>query len=420
MHSSIPTRVRHGVVGFAIALAIITYIDRVCIAQAAPLMRRDLGLTTVQMAWAFALFDWAYALLEVPAGWMGDRIGARKALTRVVLVWSLFTSATGAVRGWTSLLVTRALFGAGQAGCFPNITRAFATWLPARERVRAQGVLWLSARWGGAFTPLVVVLMLDHLSWRQVFVLFGMVGAVWTVLFHRFYRDRPAEHPRINAAELALLNEAQPAAAPGPVPWRAFLRSRTVWLLWAQYFCLNYAWAFYVTWLPTYLTDARGVGLKAGGLLAGIPLFFGGLGALVCGWVSIPLARRLGSVARARRALAATGLLAAGLFVFLSVRIEHALLAMVVLGLASFANDLAMPTSWATCMDVGGRFAGTLSGSMNMMGALTAGVAPIVVGYLLAWTGRNWSVTFYLSAAVYALGALCWLFIDPTRRVEGT
>jgi len=120
-----PTRVRYWVIVFAIALAVITYIDRVCISQAAPEIQKDLGFTTEQMGWAFSAFFWAYALFEIPSGWLGDRIGARKVLMRVVIWWSFFTAATGWVFNLVSLVVTRALFGAGEAGCYPNLTRAF-------------------------------------------------------------------------------------------------------------------------------------------------------------------------------------------------------------------------------------------------------------------------------------------------------
>ena len=414
----LPTVVRHKVVAVAASLAVITYIDRVCIAQAAPLIRKDLGLDTVQMAWAFTAFAWAYAVFEIPGGWMGDRIGARKALTRVVVWWSIFTAATGWVTNWVSLIATRALFGAGEAGCFPNVTRAFSAWLPPHERVRAQGLLWLSARWGGAFTPLLVVLMLDYFTWRQVFVILGAIGIGWAIVFWIWYRDKPSEHKSVNMAELALLRNAQPELAQGPIPWLRFFKSHTVWLLWAQYFCLNYGWAFYITWLPTYLTDARGIGLKQSGLLAGIPLFFGGIGSLATGYVSMPLARWTGDIGRSRRILAMSGFAGAALGIGISPAIGDPFLAMVVLGMASFANDLVMPTSWATCMDLGGRYAGTLSGSMNMIGAISAGIAPIMVGYLLKWSGQDWTITFYVSAAIYLLGTIFWFFIDSTTTLD--
>src|SRR5438046_2301171 len=151
-----PSRVRYWVIVFAVTLAVVTYIDRVAISFAAPFISKDLGLTKVQFGWAFTAFGWAYALCEIPGGYLGDWIGPRRVLARIVVWWSFFTAATGWVWSLPSLLVTRFLFGAGEAGCFPNLTKAFTTWLPPNERVRAQGITWLSARWGGAFTPLLV------------------------------------------------------------------------------------------------------------------------------------------------------------------------------------------------------------------------------------------------------------------------
>ena len=181
--------------GSAIALAVITYIDRVCIAQAAPAIRNELGLTAIQMGWAFSVFGWAYALFEIPGGWLGDRMGARRVLMRIVIWWSFFTAATGWVWNTTSLIVTRTLFGAGEAGAYPNMTRIFTTWLPDRERERAQAILWLSSRWGGALTPLLVAYILQFMSWRRAFELFGALGVIWAVVFYRWYRDDPGDAP---------------------------------------------------------------------------------------------------------------------------------------------------------------------------------------------------------------------------------
>lgn len=414
-----PTRARHWVIVFAVTLAIITYIDRVCISQAAPSIRRDLGLTEVQMGWAFSAFLWAYALFEIPGGWLGDRMGARKVLMRVVVWWSFFTAATGWVTNLGQLLITRALFGAGEAGCFPNLTKAFTTWLPAGERVRAQGIMWFSARWGGAFTPLLVALILARLSWRRAFEMFGLIGIIWAIFFYRWYRDDPRTHKSVNAAELAIMPDASAVTmGHGKVPWKRFLRSKTVWLLWAQYMCVGYGWVFYITWLPTYLQEARGVNLQKGALLAGLPLFFGGIGSLFCGYISAHLARWMGSTAKARRMLAAVGCSGAALCLILSLYIGDPLLAMMMMGLASFSNDLALPTAWAACMDVGGKYAGTLSGSMNMMGNFAQGVATVAVAYILVWTDHNWAVTFYVSAAIYFMGTLCWLFLDPVTPLD--
>jgi len=414
-----PTRARHVVTTFAVALAIITYIDRVCISQAAPAMRNDLRLTAVEMGWAFSVFSWAYALFEIPGGWLGDRLGPRRVLMRVVIWWSFFTAATGWVWNFASLVVARALFGAGEAGCFPNLTRAFTTWLPARERERAQAILWLSARWGGAFTPLLVVYILDYVTWRRAFEIFGAIGIVWALAFYHWYRDDPREHPAVNEAELALLPpRSRTATVHGPIPWGRFLRRPSVWLLWMQYACLAYGWWFYITWLPTYLREARGVGLKQGALLAGLPLFLGGVGCFVSGYLAPPLARRVGGVARARQILAVTGFVCASIAVLVFIRLQDPTVAILALSVSSFFNDFVMPTSWAACMDMGGRYSGTLSGSMNMMGNIAGGFSPLVVGYLLAWTANDWTLTFYVSATIYMLGGVCWLFLDSHTPVD--
>jgi MFS transporter, ACS family, glucarate transporter len=420
-----PTRARHVVTLFAVTLAVITYIDRVCISQAAPGIRNDLGLTSVEMGWVFSAFSWAYAAFEIPGGWLGDRLGPRRVLMRIVIWWSTFTAASGWVWNFSSLMVARSLFGAGEAGCFPNLTRAFTAWLPSRDRERAQAILWLSARWGGAFTPLLVAFILDYVSWRRAFEIFGVIGVVWAVAFYRWYRDDPRTHRAVNDAELALLPPpTQTAAVHGGIPWRRFLSRPAVWLLWIQYACLCYGWWFYITWLPTYLRDARGVGLKHGALLAGLPLFVGGIGCFVSGYLAPYVARRTGGVARARKVLAITGFVCASVAILVFTRLEDPTLAILALSLSSFFNDFVMPTSWAACMDMGGRYSGTLSGSMNMMGNIAGGCSPLVVGYLLAWTTNDWMLTFYVSAAIYMLGGVCWLFLDShtpiaeTREVE--
>ena len=414
----VPTHARRTVTWFAVSLAVITYIDRVCISQAAPAMRRDLGLTAIEMGWVFSVFTWAYALFEIPGGWLGDRIGPRRVLMRIVLWWSLFTAATGWVWNLPSLLVTRTLFGAGEAGAFPNLTRAFTTWLPSKERERAQAILWLSARWGGAFTPLLVAYILDYVSWRRAFEIFGGIGVLWAIWFYRWYRDDPATHPAVNKAELALIPpSSETAVVHGPMPWRLLLTSPAVILLWAQYFCMAYGWWFYVTWLPTYVREARGLGPKEAALLASLPLFLGGIGCMVSAWLAKWLAARIG-VIRARRMLAITGFVAASASILVFTTLENPTLAMLMLGLSGFFNDFTMPPSWTACMDLGGRYAGTVSGGMNMAGSVAGACSPLVIGYLLDATAQNWTLTFYITAAIYVLGAVCWIFLDSHTPVD--
>jgi MFS family permease len=417
--SSTPTKARHIVTLFAVALAIITYIDRVAISVSVPFITKDLGLTSIQMGWALAAFGWAYALFEIPGGWLGDRIGPRRVLMRIVIWWSFFTAATGWAWSATSLIVTRALFGAGEAGAFPNLTRVFTTWLPVKERERAQATLWLATRVSGAFTPILVALMIGWIGWRRTFEVFGVLGAIWAVLFYLWFRDSPAEHPSVNQAELALLPPPRETAiAHGGVPWGVIFSTPSVWLLSIQYMCLAYGWWFYINWLPTYLRTARGTSLRMGALLAGLPLLLGGLGCLVSAAIIPRLARRLSSVALARRIVAITGFVGASICIFFFEGIEDPRRAMIVLGFAGFFNDFVMPAAWAGTMDIGGRYSGTVSGAMNMMGSIAGASSTLVVGYLLAWTSGNWALTFYISAGIYLIGAICWLFLDSHTPVE--
>jgi len=404
---------------FAVALAVITYVDRAAINVSALYISKELGLSTIQMGWAFAAFGWAYAVFEIPGGWLGDKIGPRRVLMRIVLWWSFFTAATGWAWSAASLIAIRALFGAGEAGAFPNMTRMFTTWLPVKERERAQANLWLFTRLTAAFTPLLVALLIREIGWRRMFEIFGLLGVVWAIFFYRWYRDVPSEHPAVNQAELAMLPPARDTAiAESGVPWALIFSKPSVWLLSIQYMCLAYGWWFYINWLPTYLAKARGTTVTMGALLSGLPLLLGGAGCLVSAAVIPRLARRMGSVALARRIVAVAGFIGASACIIVFTGIQDPTRAMIVLGFAGFFNDFVMPAAWAGTMDIGGRYSGTVSGAMNMMGSIAGASSALFVGYLLAWTSGNWNLAFYISAGIYLIGAVCWLFLDSHTPIE--
>lgn len=408
-----------------------------------PDIARDMQLNDAEKGAIFFAFSLAYALFEIPTGWLGDKMGARPVLIRVVLWWSFFTAATGAAWNYISMLVIRFLFGAGEAGCFPNLTKAFSAWLPKRERTRVQSLMWLGARWGGASAPLLVVLVMTFVSWRWAFVIFALLGVVWVVFFNRWFRDDPRKHPGVNAAELELLkgNEHN-AGGHGNVPWGLLLRKPTMWLLCAQYFFLSYGWYFYITWLPTYLRDVRGLEIKSNvvmkwlagilegsvspemslkilaAALAGIPLLFGGVGALFAGMISSKLIANTGRTATVRRTFGFVGIMGASVLLIVSFYIRDPLLAMISMGVASFFNDITLPGSWAACMDVGGKYVGTVSGAMNMIGNFGGMAGPMVIGLILQYTNRDWQLVFIITSVIYSLGAFCWLFLDPVTPLE--
>ncbi|HEX2851654.1 MAG TPA: MFS transporter [Opitutaceae bacterium] len=445
------TRTRYWVIVLAITLAVVQYVDRVAISQAKGDIAREMSFTDVQMGAIFGAFGLAYALFEIPTGWLGDKIGARKVLIRVVLWWSFFTAATGWAWSYVSMWWMRFLFGAGEAGCFPNLTKAFSAWLPKNERTRAQALMWMGARWGGAFTPMLVVMVMAFVNWRTAFQIFAALGVVWVVVFWLWFRDNPRDHKGVNAAERELLKEnEQNVRGHGDVPWLKLVKSPTMWMLWAQYFCLSYGWYFYVTWLPTYLKEERNMDIKSNAFmnwlagllegslspeltikvlaaaLAGIPLFFGGFGSLVSGLISNRMIRSGSRVLVVRRAFGVIGFTGASGLLMTSFYLKDPLVAMLAMGMASFFNDLTMPGSWSACMDIGGKYAGTISGSMNMMGNFGGMAGPVVVGIVLAattvtttaGTTKNWELVFAISSAIYFLGAFFWLFIDPVTPLE--
>ena len=398
------TSARYRVTAFAISLAALAYMQRVAISQAAPFIRSDLGLDMRQLGLVFGAFGLAYALFEIPNGLLGDRFGVRATLTRIVVAWSVFTALTGAAWNFVSMWTVRFLFGAGEAGCFPNLTRMLSTWLPEQSRLRAQALMWACSRWAGAATPVLVLELVLWQGWRWSFVVLAVLGFIWAAVFYWWFRDDPAQHPAVNSEELALLRDARNLTTQeGESRWyRALLQARALILL-GQYFCFSLVWYFYVTWLPTYLHEGRHVPQTVAAALSSLPLLFGGVGSLAAGYAA----------ARIRpRTIAVVGFTLSGLLLFLVTRVGNTTAAMVLMGLASFCSDLTMPISWNACVEIGRRNTATISGAMNMFGNFAGFLAPVVSGTILQATGNNWNLLIYLMAAISLLAASCWFFLE--------
>ena len=402
------SRTRYGVVLLAIGLAVLSYVQRVAISGAAIPISHDLHLSKQQMGWVFGAFGLAYALFEIPMGLFGDRMGVRRALAQIVLAWSAFTALTGAAWSVASLVAVRFLFGAGEAGCFPNLTRMLSTWLPARERVTAQSLMWACTRWGGAATPPLTLLCIQWFGWRWAFVGFAALGLVWCAIFLAWFKDDPAQHRAVNEAEQEMLAASRVlttrTAGQG---WLSLLLTRQVAVLVLQYFCFSCVWYFYITWLPTYLREGRGQSPERAAALSMLPLLFGGFGSLVGGIAS----RRL-----RKRAVAFVGFAATALLLFVFTRIQAVFPAMIVMGMASFASDMTMPISWDACVEIGGGYTATVAAAMNMLGNLGGFVAPVVGGMILQRRGTGaggWNLLIDCMAVAAAVSATCWLYLDP-------
>src|SRR5579863_8196105 len=182
----------------------ITYMDRVNISSAVPVIQKELGFSMVTVGWILSSFRWGYALFQIPGGWLGDRIGPRKALALIVTWWSIFTSATALAWNATSMVVIRFLFGVGESGAFPIATRSLSRWMLPSERGFAQGITHAGSRLGAALTPPLVVLLIVNYGWRSAFFIFGVFGIAWAAIWFAWYRDTPEQHASVNEAELDL------------------------------------------------------------------------------------------------------------------------------------------------------------------------------------------------------------------------
>jgi MFS transporter, ACS family, glucarate transporter len=413
-----PTRARYAVLLFVYCAAFITYLDRVCISVAAPAMQTDLGLSQIQFAWVFTVFYIAYGVFEIPTAWLGDRWGQRRMLLRIVGCWSLFTIFTGMARSLTTLLITRTVFGAAEAGAFPTLSRALSRWFPLHERGRANGLMWMGARSGGALAPPMAVALMAVIGWRYTFAVFGAVGLIWCAVCAFWYRDDPSDHRSVNGEELRLIRVG---ASPPPegkerVPWKTLLLHPTMLALFCSYFASGFGFQFFVTWLPTYFMREHGLTLQKSGLFAALPLAAGAMGCLLGGVIADWITRRTGSVTIGRRTVGVSGFLLGAIGYLAAVYGHSAVAAIAFLALASGAHDLTLPVLWATTTDAGGRFGGTAAGFVNFASSLSGVLAPLSAALLERLFG-SFHAVFYAAAAMYLVGAALWLFIDPRKSL---
>lgn len=423
-----PTHVRYRVLGWLFLLSMVTYLDRMAIGGAGPWIRRDLGLTPFQLGWVFGAFQLAYGLFEIPSGWLGDRFGPRRMLTRIVLWWSAFTALTGRVSSYWSLVTTRFLFGAGEAGAYPNAACAISRWFPFAERARAQGVVWMAGRIGGAFAPLLVAPLLDpgrawtiaggssYIGWRNVFFLFGGLGVFWAAGWYWWYRDDPRQMPSVNQAELDVIHEGGVVSAHhSATPWGVLARSLNLWAIVFAYFVYGYGVQFYFFWLPTYVKDVRGLADWAP--YAALPFILGAVANGLGGWTSDALTRRIG-LRWGRRTVAFLGLGGSVVFVLLSFASTNPRFAVFALAFGFASTDFALPNFWAVCLDIGKRYSGTVTGTMNTAAQIGGVIASLVIGF---FAGRGqWNVAIASMAVMLLVSALLFFVIDASHPlVEG-
>lgn len=421
-----PTRTRFIVLTFVCLLAFVLYLDRICISKAAPSITKELKLSDSEMGFVFSAFTLAYCLFEIPTGHWADRIGSRRVLTRISIWWSIFTALTGACGNLWSLLIVRFLFGAGEAGCYPNAARIFARWFPVQERGRAQGLLNFAASVGGAAAPVVAVYLIALVGWRWSFVIFGSTGVFWAAFFVTWFRDSPADHPSVNAAELALINpNASQEQQHPPIPWGVVLTSQCILLLGVIMTCASFNSYIYFTWFPTYLEKGREVTPQLTGWLAALVLAGAALGNLSGGFVNDFITKYCRDVIRARQILGSTAYTAAAVFLVAALQCESAKWTSILLAASIFSAQSTSSAWWSCAIEVSGRHIGALFGLMNGMGVAGAMGSPMFFGVFADWRKREgylgrdqWDPAFYVVAGVLLLAAVCWHFVNSSQSVD--
>ena len=412
------TRVRYKVVALTVLLAAVTYLDRVCISSLAPEIMADLSLSEDQMSFVFSAFALAYALFEIPTARWADRHGTRKVLTRIVAWWSTLTIATAGAFNYGSLLVTRFLFGAGEAGAWPCVASTFSRWIPANERGRVQGVFFVGAHLSGGLTPIFIAAMMPYLHWRTIFVLFGMVGFVWAVGWYRWFRDDPSQHPQTNQPERRLILAGRREAASHRARWRYWLRlftHRNTWPLCLMYVANVAAYFFCITWFPTYLREQYGLDKMALGVYAGMPLTLSVLGDLFGGVTTDGLTRRFG-LWIGRSGLGAVAYALAGVAMYFAANAGQPAACVLLLSLAVALAMFTLGAAWATCIDIGGSHSGVVSATMNTAGNGIAMLMPFLTIFLKD-RFQTWDAPLYMMSALFLIGTVCWCLIDPRKRV---
>ena len=404
---------------------LITYLDRVNISTAAPVISREFGFDRITMGVIFSAFVWAYAIFQVPGGWLSDRFGARSVLATIVTYWSVMTAATAAATGALSFIVIRFLFGVGEAGAFPGATRAMQLWYPRSERGFVQGITHSASRLGAAIAPPLVVLIMTNLGWRSVFYICGAAGLVWAVWWSISYRNLPEEHGMVNRAELGHIRgidekgqvkEAYIEKKAASVPWGTLMKSPNMWAIMCAYFTYVYCLWIFLSWLPSYLVDFRHFTLLKVGIFASLPLFAGVIGDTVGGLATDWLLKTTGNTKFARRSVAIVGMIGCCVFIVPAALTADAYTAVYCLTAAMFFLECTIGPSWAVPMDVGGKYSGTVSGMMNMAGNIGGALSPLVFGFLVQY--GNWQAPFIVAAALLVCGSAVWLFwLDPDRHV---
>ncbi|CAH0442858.1 MULTISPECIES: MFS transporter [Ralstonia solanacearum species complex] len=408
------SKVRWLVAGLMWAAIAINYIDRTVLSAAAPHIQKEFHLSAVEMGIVMSAFFWSYALLQLPAGILADRFGQKKVLGFAVLWWSLATAVTGLATGFKSLVGLRVALGVGEAGAYPSNAGITSRWFPKQERATVAAIFDSGSKLGSAIALPLIAWLLMTFDWKITFTVAGSLGLVWCVVWALVFRDSPAAHEGVNAAELAHIQKGLPPArgADAPtMPWTKLLTHRNVWAMCIGFFMINYNSYFFITWLPTYLVKERGMGLMEMGFMASLPLFVSMFVEVFAGWASdrVYASGKL-SLTATRKLFLVIGLVMAS-SIGLAAFAQSAVVAVILLCIAKSGTTVAASQVWALPADVApGNTVSMVAGLQNSVSNMGGVVGPIITGAIVSATG-SFIPALVFSAALIGLAILNYLFL---------
>ncbi len=414
-----PTKIRFRILALIFVCVVINYMDRTNIAVAATAIAGDLHLTPVQLGILFSAFGWTYAALQIPGGILVDRFAPRVLYTFSLISWSLMTLLQGTAKGFAGLFGLRLAIGVFEAPSYPINNRVVTSWFPDNERATAIAVYTCGQFLGLAIVTPVLVTIQHYLGWRGLFVITGLTGIIWGIIWYRFYRN-PTEHAAANEAELkhiesggGLINR-QSVDTNNEKPkfeWRNLkkvLTHRKLWGIYIGQFALNSTLWFFLTWFPTYLVKYRGLNFLKSGFLASVPFLAAFAGLLTSGFLSDYLLKKGVSVNIARKAPVIFGLLLAASIIGANYADNPAWI-IFFMALAFFGNGFATIT-WVFVSTLAPKnLIGLTGGVFNFIGNLASVVIPIVIGYLVR--GGNFKPALFFIGTITIIGACSYIFI---------
>jgi MFS transporter, ACS family, D-galactonate transporter len=399
------------VVGLLFAGMTINYIDRTNFAVAAPALEREFGLSKSAIGLVLSIFFWAYAAVQLSAGWVIDRFDIKKTYAWAFAGWSLITAATGLVNSVLGLALMRVLLAVGESVSAPASNRSIRYLFSPEERGFATGVCTSGTKVGPAIaTPLGAVLLL-HFGWRGLFFVTGLMGLLWVAPWLRFYRTPPEEQ----AHKLR-----ENATGKGAQAVLAYFRLRTVWGIFSGFLCYGYIWHFYATWLPEYLVSERKMSMLQMGLWGSLPFVSFAITIPMGGWMADRLVARGGRELRVRRIFIAIGLFL-GMLIMPAAFVQTGRSAVLFFAASTGGIGLATANIWAITQALApDRHVGTWIGIQNFGGVIGAGLAPLVTGLLVDSTG-SFVFPLMLAGTFSCLGIFCYVFvIEQNADQEGS